>query len=1112
MDEEKEQKNGQAQEPKSALGKAGKKLKEQGKRKIFKKVIAVLVPILLKTLVGVFIIFILVSSIKNFLDGIHSEESKNASSSAISYGKNAKKNKINVNVKNVTANGAYKLTYKFKDNDGKTLTEDEAIQQIKKDLEEENEKINLNKFSDSELKIIGSLMYNGLETGKYNEEQLKALAIFVKADIAGRKFDLRAEKKEVSVEALSKNDEVYGTLELHKMAPVIDTNGNVEYKDVKLTYVPYDTLKSMIGQNDKTVLNKFSLDSSGKLIIAKSSTSNVKYTFFDVNGKEVENIEGISQEYENENKYNIKEYPISVNYEPYIKKYIETYGFLSDLLIATNNVDFCLDIAELAFNSKIVLTLREEKIEVYVKEKTSYHQTNLFYDYVTYEMTGYKVNMSWENIVSGNGDPSNSSVLKSYGWRSSLSYVESGEYGRTNLYSWSKDGESYRLNYANTSTYKKWTLYKRKTEKTETQKNQPTTSLIVGGHVTESYADYTIDEDYTAKEEINYTIFVEQTSTNYRYDIDISEIDCWYLTYKRPYAQPTQKVTSYSPPQNIEGEYPQEAEVVLATTNDASIIGSDEHVIAFSKDKETDYVKNNSNVDEAECKVTELTINKKSKRSSEVLEYVHTKIEYKFGDEEELDITQAQFKNVEYIGEVPSYVEDSKGFLYVYDRYLNANIDLCLHNDDEKKFFEMLEADSETVIVSDIMKFLLYVYDGIDRGIIDFDKNFKVIDISLIGGGGISPFGCPLTKEEFIEATKKYQGNSTLATLAEKFYDICTLPEYNVNPCLAYVWAAYESGWGRGEAAVLDKNLFSYAIYNGETRGKKYASYDDSIKDFCQWVVNAADVSTSSYSNAYTRAQEFATVNDKFRGTPDKNIYALFCRYAWVGDTHTPDARACIKNTYAYLNDGIYVCNHSDSEETSLQERADYADYTVTSRVNLAKTIFGKNCFLGHGSIVEAAYEVADHFMNSGVDVHYAAADIGGNNIYVTYAYSIEDSYNLPIENPYKWGIVCTTFVNLALWKAEIVDAETLNQYNIHSPVFSDMMLKSLEGWEIITDYDELQEGDVVYSDNHTWIYIEGDKMLDQSYCVISSDGSDTRGILKNPNRSKFIRGFRYVG
>ncbi|MGN1301732.1 MAG: glucosaminidase domain-containing protein [Clostridia bacterium] len=880
----------------------------------------------------------------------------------------------------------------------------------------ENEKIDLTQFSDSELKIIGALMNSGLETGKYSEEQLKALAIFVKADIAGQSLDLsNGNRKQVKVEDLSENDEVYGTVELHKTTPTEDG-----YKEIKLKYVPYSTFRSMVESSDIGVMDCFSINGSGKLVIAKSSSMSIKYTYLGGNGKELSNEDKgkIDSEYigEDEEIFTIKEYLVSIDYKQYIKKYIANYGFLSDLLIATNNANFCVEIAELALNSKIVINLREEKTTTYTYDKTTYTQTSLVYNYFNYTVIGYDLTQ-----------PSNKPV-------------ESG-------------------------------------------------SKTIPG-----------------KEEFKYTIIVESSSENYKYDIDISEIDGWYLKYKRPYAPPEVTTTSFAPPKDVEGEYPDEATVVPST------IASNKYVQAFILQKEQECVIK-WNVDAAICTVTQLSVEQKTKTSSKVEEYVGTRTTYKFGDESDIDTTKAEFKNIEYINDVPTFTnKDKKGFLYIYDKYITGGIDLCLHNDAEKQFFEMLESDEDTVNISDVMRFLLYIYDGIDRGITDLDKYFKVIDMSLVSnsGRGVSPFGCPLTREEFIEATRNYQGDSILATLAEKFYDICTLPEYNVNPCLAYIWAAYESGWGK--SAVNDKNLFQMGTYTDQTSGKKYSSYDESIKDFCGWVVSAADLSSSLYSMCYSRAQEYATVNKKFEGTPDKNIYALFSTFAWVGYTHTGNARACIRMTYEYLSDRAYICNHADSDDTTMQERADYMEFIISSRIDLAKTVFGKNCFMGHGSIVEAAYEVADHFMNSGVDVHYAAAHKGGNNILLPDAFNIQDCYDKPLENPAQWGIVCTTFVNLALWKAEIIDTETMNGYNIHSPVYSDMMLKSLDGWEIITDYDDLQEGDVVYSENHTWIYVEGGKMLDQSYCVINSNGSDTRGILKNPNRGKFIRGFRYVG
>lgn len=954
MDEEKEQKNGQAQTPASALNKGAKKLGEQAKKKVVKTIIATLVPILLKGIVIILAIYLAISAISHFLDAYDSEESKQASGSAIVYGDKAKANKITVDIKNITNNGGYKLSYKFKGEKGKILTDNEAIKQIKEDLFEENEKIDLSKFSDSELKIIGALMYNGLETGKYNEEQLKALAIFVKTDIAGRRFDLRSgDNKEVTVDEMSKSDVVYGTLELHKTTPITDEEGNLVYEEVKLEYLAYEVFSELIEKKDKSVLSKFSLDENGNLLIARMWSKTTKYTYQYIDGTEVSesDMDKISEEYISEGKseFDVLEYQLPINYEKYIIKYIATYGFLSDLLIATTNVDFCLDISELALNSKIVLNLREEVTSTDRYDETMYTQTTLLYDYITYEVNGYNVTEHWETIETGNGSPSNSSTPSSYGWSSGMGYTETGENGRTLIYRWKKAGQDYKLNYINLSSYKKWTLYKRREEETQSKKESGSGTLIVGGHITETDGEYAIDEDYTAKEEFTFKKIEESYTWGSKFDIDISEIDGWYLKYKRPYEKPIVETTIINPPSDENGQYPQESEVILEPTKDSGIINSDEHVISFIKDKEDEYLKKNLNIDKVECNVTELSVKKKTKTNSKLINFSGTKNEYKFGNEEQLDTTQAHFKNLKYLNGAPTFTEEGEdgkpeiGFLYIYDQYMKAEIDLCLQNDAEKKFFEVLESNKETQDVSDIMKFLLYVYDGIDRGVTDLDKSFKVIDIVFFNRKGISPFGCNLTKEEFLEGTRKIRPDSVLAGLGELFYDVCM--EYDVNPCLAYIWAAYESGWG--SSAVDDKNLFQMGTYTDQTSGFTYASYEDSIRAFCEWVLDASNPSSSLYSFCYTRAQEFATVNEKFKGTPDSNIYALFSPFGWVGYVHNGNARACIKMTYEYFSEKEYECTHGDTEDTTMQERADYMDFIISSRIEFTKEVFGKNCFIG---------------------------------------------------------------------------------------------------------------------------------------------------------------------
>lgn len=943
MDEEKEQTNEQTQDVRSALNKGVKKQKEQGMKKVFKKIVLVIAAKLLIGFCIAFGIYLFITSIVQYLDKEDSKEAKEASSSAIAYSASkARVNKIVVNTDNVTEDGAYELVFKFKDEEGKVCTEEEAIKIIKRNLLKENDKIDLKAFTDSELKVIGSLMNNGLETGKYSEEELKAFVVFIKADIAGNSYSItNGDKPNVKIEDLEDNDEVYGTIEVHKTTPTADG-----YQEVRLEYVSYSEFKKLISSSSSVALNKFSVDRKGNIIIARASSSSIKHKYQGSNGAELSSSDmgKIDQGNVEEDKevFKVTEYTIPVNSEQYLSKYIASYGFLSDLLVTTRNVDFCLEIAELALNSKIVLNIREEPTVTKTYEETVYTQTTLEYDYVSYNVTGYDVTENWQVLTSGTGSPQ----VGTYGWNGSSK-------------SWSRDGEDYRLNYkANT---KRWTISKKIVNKTEanTPKEVVTQKLIVGGHISESYGDYGINEDYTSKSEFSYTKITETSSTNYKYDIDISEIDCWYLTYKRPYAPPKVISAALQPPEDVEGEFPTESAVAQEATNSSSIIGSNASVNNFKENKEKEYLRKYPSAEEAKCEVTSLTVKTKSKTSSKVEKYEGTRTSYKFGDESEADTTQVQFKNMEYVNNNPSYTsEGPKGFLFVYDRYISGGIDLCLKNDAEKKLFEMLEENEKTVNISDVMRFLLYIYDGIDRGVTDLDKTFKIIDISLINksGMGASAFGCNMTREEFIDAAESY-GESILSGLAGDFYDICTSSAYNVNPCLAYAWAALESGWGK--SAVDDKNLFQMGTYTDQTSGFRYATFEDAIEDFCKWVVNSANPSSNAYSANYARAQEYATVNKKFNGKPDDSIYVLFSRYSFVGYTHTPNARACIRNTYTFLNDGIYECNHADSDPTTLQEQADYAQYTIEIRIKIAKDVFGKNCLLsGFGEFPE--YQQSD--------------------------------------------------------------------------------------------------------------------------------------------------------
>lgn len=466
---------------------------------------------------------------------------------------------------------------------------------------------------------------------------------------------------------------------------------------------------------------------------------------------------------------------------------------------------------------------------------------------------------------------------------------------------------------------------------------------------------------------------------------------------------------------------------------------------------------------------------------------------------------------------------------------------------DAELFFQLLSQNPETQGMELVMRYIMQKYTGKDYGAGDF--NFGIFDVIYpMGGGGVSPFGSTLEREEFIRLAQAYSNDSDyvkyMAKYAGDFYDICT--KYNINPALAYAHACLETGNGSSSGCKNNKNYFGYAHYNNSSSGKGYSSVKESIEDYCRWIISNSTPGNSAYAENVKRAAEYATGNAKLKGTPDKNIYVLYCRYAYLGDTHIANEPSFaspagidyyishgsnwgtggrIYTYYMYEKGGLYTgeystrCGHPNgSDPTTVAERADYAVYSCNQRINIAKAIFGDNCFVGSGgTLVEAAYEVADHFINSGVTVHYAGDSVpeDTNNGRVCIFNDIQGAWDKPVQNPSRYGVVCATYVSLAIWKAGLIDEATINQYGYNGCSGVKNMLENssyASQWQRITNTGDLQEGDIVFIDGHVYIYMEGGKCLDQNYCVVSSSGNDNRGTLLNASLGSFQVAFRYTG
>ena len=221
------------------------------------------------------------------------------------------------------------------------------------------------------------------------------------------------------------------------------------------------------------------------------------------------------------------------------------------------------------------------------------------------------------------------------------------------------------------------------------------------------------------------------------------------------------------------------------------------------------------------------------------------------------------------------------------------------------------------------------------------------------GGANIDPFTTSISREDFIECVKQYsmavEYQTNMAQYAGEFYDICT--EKGVNAELAFAHACLETDYGT--YFIAKNNYFGYAAYNSNPNAAaSYETPQESIRSYCDWVINNATMGTSAYQANLERAEELSPYNSTLIGTPETNVYILYIRYAQLDATHEGNYAAINRNditsvkylgTY-YFTYYMYgeMCNHLPGEPTSEQEKADYAVYSTNKRIEIINSMFGK--------------------------------------------------------------------------------------------------------------------------------------------------------------------------
>lgn len=399
MEDEEEKQNEQGF-LKEQRRKGEKQAKEQAKKHDRKAIIAAVIAKIVHIILNPIIItvIIVIGIITKCLDIIGVDNSNNASeakSAAVTYtlGDGTKEdtsNNITSAIKISYDNGVYTISDSYSNNKSK-------LNEIKKQLTEIGIDVsNFTDFTYFDIGIIGVLMDNGLDINDYTTEELKCLPLFIKTEACTRyldlrpnseKFDSRGNYQPKKLEDLKEN-EVPGVI-------LVQRTNTSEEAPKYLEYIDLNQFNSMVSNKNQDVLNYFTIDKDNNLLVAKW-----EYIKVEVDGEYPSGVEAVIAKEE----YIINEETIEkIPYSEYVKKYTMPFDFLIQLLVISDEPDFCKELTNIVNGSQIVINIQEEETITITEDMQTYTVWNKEEKTVTYNVS---------SIESGNTSASNQSEKK----------------------------------------------------------------------------------------------------------------------------------------------------------------------------------------------------------------------------------------------------------------------------------------------------------------------------------------------------------------------------------------------------------------------------------------------------------------------------------------------------------------------------------------------------------------------------------------------------------------------------------------------------------------------------------------------------------------------------
>lgn len=731
MDEE-QQNNSEDGFFKRQASKAKDKAKDEAKKaakKTGKAILKVILknPYVLMAIGIVLVLIILFAGFMKIIDDWGANNANEAKAGAVSMNAYASDENLEGNEKIYIEATPDNNSYQIID------TYDEPVDDIRNELDDKATE-DLSNLTDLETTVIKGFVDNGLDINSFTGEELKCFPVFLKAELCtqyldlrpnSQKFDSNGNYKPRQMNQLSEN-EIPGII-------LVQRTNTKETAPTPLEYKKLEDFNSLVTNNDINVKNYFTINEKGNLIIAKWDNINVT-----VNGnfpQEIPEEEKIQAK--NENIITTTEIP----YSQYISKYKMPFEFLTQLMIITEDPEFCKEVADIVLGSKIVINIQEEETITTDVESRTYDVHSKEEKYIDYEVTpnienqiNYFINLTKDD------EQKDCTTYKNEKTTVTITTINTSH--------------TYAFEIVEADT---WIAHYKKTYQKQPAQTEPeTTSNIDSKGEYEAGEEILITDNAEILNDAEAKKFKEDKETYYKNKIPtprvtVSDKSSFGKNYKQLSITPLGKfTTNLSAFEYEEQKVTNEDGTVIIKYNmpssfTATTIKTDEvpAQVSFTFGLNSNYTYSllSNTKDSIKCNISKLRILPYCKIN--LISEIKTNVTKYPSDPNPK--TQSHI-----------YAKDDNGnfekFLLAYDESERA---VEMIRDVDSWLFEMMEENENTIDLLDIIKYLLYVYDGTDYGVTELDlEGFFATDMNNASSGN--------AMQQFLQFLHSWEGGGTI--------------------------------------------------------------------------------------------------------------------------------------------------------------------------------------------------------------------------------------------------------------------------------------------------------------------------------------------------------------